>query len=59
MRAEEEHGMRFFGSGRKSNLLKTKEVVGCGWTKEGACGDEFYTRLSVASVILRSCNIRR
>jgi hypothetical protein len=38
MRAEEEHGMRFFGSGRKSNLLKTKEVVGCGWTKEGRAG---------------------
>jgi hypothetical protein len=45
MRAEEEHGMRFFGSGRKSNLLKTKEVVGCGWTKEGACGGERFARV--------------
>jgi hypothetical protein len=38
MRAEEEHGARFFGFSCKSNLLKTKKVVGCGWTKEGACG---------------------
>jgi hypothetical protein len=38
MRAEEEDGMRFFGFSCKSNLLQTKEVVGFGWTKEGACG---------------------